>query len=358
MVYMRKEIEKKVKNIIDDDSNHVVLEGELIDNNFTVMIDKEETKVIPRDILGLFDIFNLGSEVKNIISPNKEYIVKIPQKLVKKIQQGKVDFLKDSLTGELLPILYDFSEKEIAGQVRLELRDSVSPQQWTHFGDSVSNIINQARFAELAHKLDQIEHTVKKIQQVQDSDRFAEIQDGFELIENAKICDSEVNKHALLMSGINKLSLGTNKVKGALNQELKDFPKVKNTKLSRIWFTIKKAENRENLIHSYTQIQSYFSEYLKGIKLLSEAYTYIGEPKLVENLINSTNEILYHKDIEYLNNIEKILPKGYDYSLNWYKNPKKIEQQIRDSYSIDSKVKQYEVKIEGKNLLDLLDKEE
>ena len=53
MVYMRKEIEKKVKNIIDDDSNHVVLEGELIDNNFTVMIDKEETKVIPRDIFSI-----------------------------------------------------------------------------------------------------------------------------------------------------------------------------------------------------------------------------------------------------------------------------------------------------------------
>lgn len=63
--------------------------------------------------------------------------------------------------------------------------------------------------------------------------------------------------------------------------------------------------------------------------------------------------ILNHKDLEKLKRAEKLLPVGYDYSINWYNKPQKIQQKIRDSYSLEEVSESEFVKLSGKEILTL-----
>ena len=205
--------------------------------------------------------------------------------------------------------------------------------------------------------MEQIQYSVQKIQQGQDTDRFAEVLTGIELLDDAKNAENEANRIELARDAIKSLKNGTNKIKLALLSELDNFPDVKDSVYSRIKFVIKNSENRSNLHSSYNQIQTYFENYYKGLVPLAEAYNLIGEPQRIESLVESTSEVLHHKNINRLNNVEKLLPVGYDYSINWYKNPNRIENKIRYSYSIEFVEDEKLFKITGQDILALQEKE-
>ena len=329
-----------------------VLEGEIIDDDIVVKLDNDcsDSK---QNLLGLFNVFKLGIDTKKLIQPDHEYLVKFPPALLKKMKEHDLEFLKDSLTGELLPILYDRTEKNIGGQIRLELRNNVTAEQWGNLGNSISQSINQARFDNFTDQIEQLTKNVQRIQQGQDSDRFAEIQAGIGLLDDAKNSNSKINRILSAHSAKEKLKTGANKVKNALISELESLPDISDSPLSRIWFTLQDPENRPNLLTSYNQIQIYFENYYKALIPLAEAYTLIGEPERIEALIESTSVILNHKDLEKLKRAEKLLPVGYDYSINWYNKPQKIQQKIRDSYSLEEVSESEFVKLSGKEILTL-----
>lgn len=331
--------------------NDTALEGELIDANVIVKLEDKKDDRDKSYILDLFNVFKISAEVKDLVNPNKEYFVKFPAELAKKMKEHNLDFLRDSITGDILPVLYDYTEKGIAGQIRLELRDNVSPKQLEHFGDSVSHMIEQARFNSLAEQLVQIQYDVQRIQQGQDSDRYAEVLTGIELLDDAKNSSNETNRIDLAHSAIKSLREGTNKIKFALLSELDKLPKINDTIRARIWFTISDPENRSKLRTTYNQVQIYFENYYKGLVPLTEAYSLIGEPQIIEALVESTVEVLHHKNLYRLNTMEKLLPIGYDYSINWYKHPSRIEQKMRDAYSLEHVAEEKLFKISGQEIL-------
>lgn len=344
--------ESGIIELKNDNDEVIVLEGEVIDADIAVKFDTHR-KDSQKDILGLFNVFKLGIEAKNVIKPNHEYLVKFPVALLKKMEEHDLEFLKDSLTEELLPIMYDHTEKNIGGQIRLELRNNVTAEQWGNLGNSISQSITQARFDNLTYQIEQLSKNVQRIQQGQDSDRFAEILTGIELLDDAKNSNSEMNRIESAHSAIKTLKSGANKVKLALISELDSLPDISNSIFSRIWFTIQDTENRPSLHTSYNQIQIYFENYYKALIPMAEAYTLIGEPERIEALIESTSDILNHRNLNRLKNAEKLLPVGYDYSINWYNRPQKIQQKIIDSYSLEEASESEFIKLSGKEILTL-----
>ncbi|HEM5420897.1 hypothetical protein HO984_00195 [Streptococcus suis] len=335
---------------------NLVLEGELVESEVTVLLEDIKSTRPKDDYLGLFNIFRIGNQVKDIVSPNKEYIVKFPAELLKKMRENNVDFLRDKLTDELLPVLYDYTEKGIAGQIRLELKDYVTPQQWENLGNSLNQSIDQIRLNNLANQLELVYQSVQRIQEGQDSDRFAEVLTGIELLDDAKNSKVEGNRLSYTHEAISKLKSGTNKVKLALLSELEKLPDIEDSFFSRFWFTLKDPENRPELHNTYNRVQTYFANYYKGLLPLVEAYHMIGESHRVDALLESASEVLHHKNLYRLNRFEKLLPVGYDYSVNWYKAPLKIEQRIRDAYFQEIETSDV-LKITGQEILLLLDEE-
>lgn len=262
--------ESGIIELKNDNDEVIVLEGEVIDADIAVKFDTHR-KDSQKDILGLFNVFKLGIEAKNVIKPNHEYLVKFPAALLKKMEEHDLEFLKDSLTGELLPIMYDHTEKNIGGQIRLELRNNVTAEQWGNLGNSISQSITKARFDNLTYQIEQLSKNVQRIQQGQDSDRFAEILTGIELLDDAKNSNSEINRIESAHSAIKTLKSGANKVKLALISELDSLPDISNSIFSRIWFTIQDTENRPSLHTSYNQIQIYFENYYKALIPMAEA---------------------------------------------------------------------------------------
>ncbi|OHY29324.1 hypothetical protein BI362_11185 [Streptococcus parauberis] len=351
----KKNIIYKIDNNDKDDISP--MEGELIESDVTVKFNIGEAGYRKNEISKFFDIFKIGKEFKDIIDPKKEYVVKFLPELLEKINNHDMEFLVDS-NGNILPTMYDHTEKSIGGQIRLELRGNVTPQQWQHLGDSISHAMEQAKLESLSNQLIQIQNSVQRIQEGQDSDRFAEILTGIELLDDAKNMTDEVNRIETIQSALKSLKTGTNKVKLALCSELDSLPDVKDSKFSRIIFTVRNPENRSKLHSSYNQIQIYFENYYKGLLHLSEAYTLMGESQRIDALISSSSEILHHENLYRLTNIEKLLPIGYDYSINWYNNPLKIEKRIEESYSADKVSELISLTISGHEILKLKESEE
>lgn len=343
---------KKIQN--NDDI--APIEGELIESDVTVKFNISKEGHMENEISNFFNIFKIGKEFKDTIDPKKEYVVKFLPELLEKINNHDMEFLVDS-KGNILPTMYDHTEKGIGGQIRLELRGGVTPQQWQHLGDSISHAMEQAKLESLSNQLLQIQNNVQRIQEGQDSDRFAEILTGIELLDDAKNMTDEINRIETIQSALKSLKNGTNKVKLALSSELENLPDVKDSPFSRIIFTVKNPENRSNLHYSYNQIQIYFENYYKGLLYLAEAYTLMGESQRINALINSSYEILHHKNLYRLTNIEKLLPIGYDYSISWYNNPQKIEKRIEESYSVDKVSELISFEISGEEILKLKESE-
>lgn len=70
----------------------------------------------------LFNILDIGRNVKKIVDPNLDYVVKFTPELLKKMEEHDIQFLRDKLTGDLLPDLYDYTDKRIGGKIRLEIK--------------------------------------------------------------------------------------------------------------------------------------------------------------------------------------------------------------------------------------------
>lgn len=299
----------------------------------------------------LFQVFKYMDDFQKVIKPNSEYIVKFPEGLLKKMEDHDLQFLKDKVTGDLLPTLYDYTDKSIGGQIRLELRDKVSNQHWNNFSNSMSNIIQQAQYEKLASQIEDVQRTVKNIEKGQDNDRFAKINAGKLSLKNAMNANNKKNRDKFLDDARQELNLGIQEVKKTLISKLENLPDISEKFISRAVYILKKPDNRQKISNSYQEIQEYFFYYFEGIRLLAKVYTLMDEAQTIENILENTSDLFENINLKRLINIEPLLSVNMDFTNTWYRVPKMIEKQLIESYNNDSA--NYELKISGEELLTL-----
>lgn len=101
----------------------------------------------------LFNILDIGRSVKKVVDPNLDYVVKFTPELLKKMEEHDIQFLRDKLTGELLPDLYDYTEKGIGGKVRLEIRCKPTGKDLANLSNAMNNLIEQQRYETLVEEI-------------------------------------------------------------------------------------------------------------------------------------------------------------------------------------------------------------
>lgn len=152
--------------------------ADLLDLQLDKAINLQKEKNRANFVNELFNIFDIGVNAKKIIDSNLDYVVKFTPKLLKKMEEYDIQFLRDKLTGDLLPDLYDYTEKGIGGKVRLELKGIPTNQDFVNFNNSINNLIEQKRYEELSEEIKKLNVTVKRIERGQDNDRFAKVNAG------------------------------------------------------------------------------------------------------------------------------------------------------------------------------------
>lgn len=328
---------------------------EPIDDEIDNVASIKKSKDVNGFLSKLFNVVQIGHDAKRIIDPNLDYAVKFPAELLKKMEEHDVQFLKDKATGDILPTLYDYTDKGYGGQIRLEIRGQVTEQEITNFGNSMNNLIEQVRYDNMIEEIQKVHAIVQTIEKGQDNDRFARVNAGRQLLLNAlSIKHDEQKKQDMIMAAIETLLVGCEQVQATLVSKMNELPVVPEKFLPRALFVLKDADNRGNVKTKYADVQEYFSYYCRALEPLAYAYTIMGEPQMIENLLISTKKVFEHKNIERLTMMEPLLLKG-DYTKMWYKNPEKNEQMLIESYKDFDDGNDRIIIVSGQQLMEVLD---
>lgn len=321
--------------------------------------DEFEEKVESKHSLNISDfltkMINVGffiKDAKNVIDPNLDYVVKFPDELLKKMSEHDVQFLRDKATGDILPTLYDYTDKGFGGQIRLELKGTPSGQDIANLGNTFNNLAEQERYNNLIDEVKRIQQSVQRIERGQDTDRFAKINAGKKLLLQAmSIENDESLKRDLILQAIAKLVEGREQIEMVLIDRLNGVPQVPQKLIPRIWKVISDSEFLEKSRTDYYDIQEYFEYYFKSIQPLAYGYTELGQPQMIEKVVQDCKNVFEHKNLAILCNIEPLLLEN-GFNGVWYKKSEELKNDLIESY----KDKHY-ITVSGEELLEVMEDE-
>lgn len=352
------------------DSSELILSDDLIieidgrihptDNNLNVIYNKRKKGDFRSFIANLINISDIANNAKKIIKPDLEYAVKFTPELLAKMKTNDIKFLNDKITGDILPVLYDYTEKGFGGQVRLELKGNITCQDVSALSTSFNNLLEQKRYDALIQQVQQIFSTVKRIERGQDTDRFALIISGREKFTQALAIENDDDlRKKLIVEAISTLCDGRKQVELPLMDMLNNLTPVPQNGFLRF---IRCFNDEYYNLHTgqYEEIQEYFKYYCMSIEPLAYAYKELNQPQMVETIVNECSDVFNHDKLSYLSTVEPLLNSNEYEKSNfrnaWYNNPEWHKTKLIKSYQLNDTEDMY-IKISGSDILEALSDE-
>ena len=301
--------------------------------------------------------FEVGKDLKKVINPDTVYVAKFPPDLLKKMEEHDLRFLKDKVTGEILPELYDYTDKHIGGKVRLEMKRIPNSQDITNLGSSISNLLEQQRYDALISEMKSIHAASKRIERGQDNDRFAMVNSGRKKLIDALNMknDPESQKH-MVLDALSSLRDGREAIETTLMDKLDSLEYVHRNRLKRLWQCFRDGDFYYRQEHKYDDIQEYFQYYYLSMKAMAFAYTYLNQPQLIQNMIEDSRKVFEHENIYKLESIERLLIDR-DFEGFWYKEIPQKEQKLLEVYNQNNSVELL-ISFRGQALLEAIKNEQ
>lgn len=348
------------------DSSRIVIDSQEKKNGIDSDIDGFATKKLKSDIhsvLGnIFEVFGIAYNAKNVIDPSKVYVAKFSPELLKKMQTNDIQFLRDKVTDEILPVLYDYTEKGFGGQVRLELKGEVSRQDFSNLFGSFSNLIEQKRYDDLSEQLQEIFLTVKTIERGQQNDRIAEVISGKnQLISALSVEDDETVKKNLIANAISSLFTGKEKIERSLCDKLDSLSKVPSSSFLQFIFSLFRNKYIIKRKNEYEEIQELFKYYCVALSALAYGYTCLNQSHLIDTLIISCKNVFEHKKLQALKPYESLIIESeyseLDFDKIWYSCPKKYENDLLSNNRILDYNDEVLIEFTGEEILEVISNE-
>ena len=275
-------------------------------------------------------------QVLSKIQPETEYAVKFTPALLKKMEEHDVEFLKDKITGELLPIMYDYTDKQMAGQIRLEMREKVSAASRMRFNETVSIMLEQDRFDCLMEELQELKSAVGRVERGQDRDRIAKVFGARDTLHEALVFQNdEESKKALILNTITNLNEGRRQFEEQLIEQLDGLKSLPETKFKRIWHCFKSGFSGTDVLakerERYSKILECFKYYYLAIEPLAFVYTFLNQPYSMEIVLENTKRVLCHENLARLVELEEFIGEKTGKNI-WYKQPELIADRLLESY--------------------------
>ena len=271
------------------------------------------------------------------------------------MEEHDIQFLKDRVTGELLLDLYDYTTKGIGGKVRLEVKGKPTGQDLSNLSNALNNLIEQQRYEALAEAIQELYIVAKRIERGQDNDRFAKVNAGRKhLLDAFDYQGSEEDKRNYVFTALAMLREGRELVEKTLVDKLDALEEVPEGKMKRLWTCFIRPDYYSKQTALYDEIQEYFHYYYMSIQPMAYAYTYLEQPKLIENLLEDCKKVFEHDKIRYLSTVEYLQPDD-KFDGMWYKSPKVYEQKLLESYKNREKDEDLYIRVKGCELLEVVE---
>ncbi len=318
-------------------------------------VSSQKYKIDVNSFLGqLFNVLEVGRNAQKIINPNLDYVVKFTPELLKKMEEHDVQFLRDKVTGELLPDLYDYTAKGIGGKVRLELKGKPTGQDMANLNMAVNNLIEQQRYEALAEELQNLHIVAKRIERGQDNDRFAKVNAGRKhLLDALNYKGTETEKQMMVLKALAMLREGRELIEKTLVDRLDALEEVPENIFLRLWKCASIKDYYDSNVNRYNDVQEYFKYYYMSIQPMAYAYTYLGQPHLIEKLLEDSKKVFEHNKLECMSTVEYMLSCDVPEKC-WYRNPKEYEQKLLEAYKYREDEGVY-ITVKGSEILEVLE---
>lgn len=302
----------------------------------------------------LANLFTISEEGKRLINPETEYVAKFPPKLLELMDEHDVQFLKDKATGDLLPDLYDYTNKGIGGKVRLEVRRTITPQDLLNFNIAANNLMLQQKIEELAVEIRKIQKIAVQIERGQDNDRFAKVEAGRNMLQQAlMIAGDDDLKRQMIVNAIALLNEGRALIEKTIVEKLNAIEDVPKNLIVRMWKIFISDGYLEDKRSEYRIIQEYFYYYCLALEPLAYAYDSLNQTQLIEEVLLESKSVLEHPRLYALRSFEPLLSDKPSENV-WYTNAERYEKELMKAYSENKPI---EISITGQQLLEAIDNE-
>ena len=339
------------------ESNNKMVEVEISYEPYDEKIDQMARDRHHKDVnefLGkLFNVLEVGRTAKSVVNPDLNYVVKFTPALLKKMEEHDIRFLQDTVTGDLLPDLYDYTAKGIGGKIRLEIKGKPTGQDITNLSHSINNLIEQQRYDALIQEIHQLHLVAKRIERGQDNDRFAKVLAGRKhLLDALQYEGSEEERRKFILDALGLLRQGREAIEKTLLDKLDALEMVPENRFKRLWRCFSNPDYFPENTGRYDDIQEYFQYYYLAIQPMAYAYTVLGQPHLISNMLEDCRKVFEHRNAGCLISIELLLPNR-TFENMWYKNPEAHEQKLLEAFNEQDEEKYIIVK--GSEILEVIE---
>lgn len=348
----KKELEKQNYEI-DLSKKHFISSNDNI-NIFSMNDYQTDAKTLLHQLINTFEI---GKTANKIINPELDYAVKFTPELLKKMEMHDVRFLKDKITGDLLPDLYDYTEKGLGGKIRLEIKGKVTNQDMINFHNAIHNMFEQQQYQLLMEEIQELHIIAKRIERGQDNDRFAKVNAGRKhLIDALNYKGNLDEKRKLILDSLSMLREGRELIEKTLIDKLNSLEEIPESKLKLIWTCFKKTNYYETQTTRYNDIQEYFQYYCMSIEPMAYAYTYLKQPHLICSLLDDSKKVFEHQNLYRISKIEPMLSYN-NFEEMWYRSPEYYKTKLLNTYEQDYHNDNILIRFKGNELLEAMDNE-
>lgn len=225
----------------------------------------------------------------------------------------------------------------------------------TNLSNSINNLIEQQRYETLVEEIQQLQIVTKRIERGQDNDRFAKVDAGRKHLLDILYCHgAEEKKQRLVWDALSMLREGRELIERTLVDKLDALEDVPEGKIKRLWLCFSQPDYYYRQTERYEDIQEYFQYYYMSIQSMAYAYTYLGQPELIEKLLEDSKKVFEHNKIGYLSTVEYLLPND-EFDEMWYKTPKIQEQKLFETCKVGDKNEGLYITVKGCEILEVLD---
>ena len=290
----------------------------------------------------------IRQDAMRIIRKETTYIARIPKKLDAAMNQGLLDFMTDSKTGESLGVLVDQKHKS-RGFVQIE--ESIR----TDLVENITNIAIQQQLLHMTEVINDVRSRVIALQESHDSDLFGSIKGMHQQLLQIRDAKNPDTRKQLTANAITVLNEVRGKVETAILNTLKDISDVPDSDISIIGKIIRDKNFLTNTVEQYNRIEELFSYYLTATQLLGYAYAFLDEPQSYEDIFSPSPELIDNPNLQKLLLAENLFEETIGET--WYKNPEKYLQEIKEqSHTLFLESHDtIEIEITGKELLEAIE---
>lgn len=304
----------------------------------------------------IIDILSGTNNIKDIISPEKVYIVKFPKDVLDKIESGQYAVMKDK-TGEILSTIIDTTlpkNRNIVHQLRMDEIDPNIKEKIKNLGTNITNIAIQQQLADLSRMLLKIQTIVLEVKRGQMTDRIGLILSGKNQLEQAlQLQDSDPNKRDLIRGAIKGINDGRAQLELALKDEINKKVSISDNKFILLIKSLFNSNYYKEIEHQYSTIQEGMDAYFEATRLLALSYTIIESKEAIQRILEPTIHMIEISH-EKMKKMSDLVLVGKKTNENWYENPQGIIDEILRSNQLvlPDDVEYVSVEFSGREVLE------